>query len=76
MDTKAKALHGRDAGLKTRRINRGDQSLQSQQQYSQPSELIQDVQQIGRELQSLRTPERRVCVYGIPDSVPYSRGWR
>ena len=55
-----------------------DRADQSRPQYSHPSELIQDVQRFGRDLQHLRnaTPEPRVCVPGIPESVPYSMGWR
>ena len=57
------------------RINRADQS---QQQYTTLEEFGKDVQQFGRELQDFRavTLERRVCVYGVPSSVPYAQGWK
>ncbi|MBV5304439.1 MAG: hypothetical protein JZU70_09620 [Chlorobium sp.] len=55
-----------------------DRADQSRAQYSRSSEIVQDIQQFGKELHRYRnaTPEPRVCVYGILESVPYSMGWR
>ena len=74
MRDKSKTLHGQNAGLQTGRINRADQS---QPQYNSSTELIQDCQKFEREYRGYRdiTPEPRVCVYGIPSSVPFSRRW-
>ena len=50
---------------------------QSQPQYNNPAELIQDCKKFEKEIKhyaSLRV-EPRVCVYGISSSVPFSRGW-
>ncbi|MCX6178153.1 MAG: hypothetical protein NT163_02080 [Chlorobiales bacterium] len=75
MNTNRKALHGQDARLQGKQIIRAEQSLP---QYNNPAELIQDCQKLEREVAHYLTvtPERRVCVYGIPSSVPYSGGWR
>lgn len=76
MDSNRKAPQWRAMG--PFREGRKDRADQSQNQYRHPSELIQDVQRFGRDLQHLRnaTPEPRVCIPGIPESVPYSMGWR
>lgn len=75
MSSKAKASHGNERLQDKRTIQAKEQS---QPQYNHTTELIQDCQALERELQHFRslTPERRVCVYGIPSSVPFSRGWR
>ncbi len=81
MDRNRKAPQGRAMGpFQDERINRADQS---QPQYTTLEQLDNDLQHYGRELQSLRTPEPRVCVYRIAASVPFtnpealrSRGWR
>ncbi|MBZ4219409.1 MAG: hypothetical protein LAC69_04385 [Chlorobium sp.] len=49
------------------RINRADQS---QPQYTTLEQLDNDLQHYGRDLQTLRTLELRVCVYRIAKSVP------
>ena len=57
---------------------RKDRADQSQRQYTTLDEFDNDVQMFGIEFQHYRsvTPERRGCVHGIHESVPYSRGRR
>ncbi len=71
MDGNAKAPHGRNAGLQERRTIRAEQS---QPQYNNETELIQDLQQYSREVRQFSsvTPEPRVCVYRIAASIPFT----
>ncbi len=73
MRRKAKA-----ALLVTKRLKRRESIERVEElQYTSPAEFIQDCQKFEREIKhyaSLRV-EPRACVYGIPSSVPFSRGW-
>lgn len=75
MDGNAKTPNWRDAEPQGKRTDRADQS---QPQYKNKTALVQDCQRLEREVQHFRsvTPEPRVCVYGIPSSVPFSRSWK
>ena len=74
MDRNRKTPQGRAMG--PFQEGRKDRADQSRHQYTTLQEFDKDVQQFGRELQHFRKakPEPRVCVYGIPASVPFSRG--
>lgn len=47
-------------------------------QYDCLDEFVEDTDKFNWEVQHHKcvTPEKRACVYGIPESVPYTRGWR
>ena len=76
MDGKSKAPKVRAMGLKAKGADGRDQ--REHPKYNSFEELKQDTGKFSRDFGHFRsiTPERRVCVYGIPSSVPYSRSWR
>jgi len=54
---------------------RKDRADQPYTQYTNIPKLVKDLERFKCEFQSYQgaTPEPRVCVYGIPSSIPYSR---
>jgi len=50
----------------------------SRPSYNSVAELIDDTRQFADEYRSYRAiiPERRSCVYGISESIPFFRGYR
>jgi len=65
-------LQGNDGHLLG--VNNGRCSLPH---YNNPAEIVQDCQQFERDVRHFASIslEPRVCVYGIPSSVPFARGW-
>ncbi len=71
MNEKSKTLHGQDAGFQGKRAILPEKS---ETQYNDKAELIQEGQQLERDVRHYRsvTPEPRVCVYRIASSVPFA----